>query len=223
MQYPDPFRMLLPGERWAPSQSQMDVVAYDKVLPPLVYKIRNAVTAWRDKGYEGASATSRALLQFWFEQEHTAGFRFYFSQREAIETFIYLYEIAKARDKYDMMRFDASGRVSTGNFEENWPRYVVKMATGAGKTKVMALTLVWSYFHKKYETDSPLSQNFLVVAPNIIVLNGCEKILTALRCSWKSHLYPKMVFMTATGLTISSLHFTYRMSYALLLNPAIYS
>ena len=44
------------------------------------------------------------------------------------------------------------------------------MATGAGKTKVRSLLIAWSFFHKRYETDSALSRNFLVIAANIIVL-----------------------------------------------------
>ena len=82
--------------------------------------------------------TSKSLLNFWFNQEHLIGqtkFSFFFSQREAIESIIYLYEVARAKDKYELMKFDSSERVSTGMFEENWTRYVVKMATGAGKTK----------------------------------------------------------------------------------------
>ena len=56
-------------------------------------------------------------------------------------------------------------------FEEHWFRVLTKQATGTGKTKVMSLLLVWSYFHKRYEEDSDLSTNFLVIAPNIIVLD----------------------------------------------------
>ena len=174
----DPFKILTPNERWVPSQSQLD----DSL--PLLRKIRLAVARWRDDDYHGASETAQALLHFWFQREHLSGqtpFRFFFAQREAIESIIYLYEVANARDKYELLRFDASGRVSTGMFDETWTRYVVKMATGTGKTKVMGLTLAWSYFHKLYETDSPLSKNFLVIAPNIIVLNRLRKDFDGLK------------------------------------------
>ena len=186
MKFSDPFKILTPSERWAPTQSQMDAFqnAYEKLLPPLVDKIRIAVAKWRDDNYQGASETSKSLLNFWFHQEHHVGqtkFSFFFSQREAVESIIYLYEVAKAKDKYELMRFDSSGRVSAGMFDENWTRYVVKMATGSGKTKVMGLTLVWSYFHKLYETDSLLSKNFLVIAPNIIVLNRLRKDFDGLK------------------------------------------
>ena len=191
----DPFTPITPNERWAPSQSQMEALqnAYEKLLPPLVYKIRLAVTKWREDNYQGASESSKSLLNFWFNQEHLIGqskFRFYFSQREAIESIIYLFEVAKAKDKYELMRFDSSERVSTGMFDENWTRFVVKMATGAGKTKVIGLTLVWSYFHKLYEKDSPLSKDFLIIAPNIIVLNRLRKDFDGLKMFFEEPFIP---------------------------------
>lgn len=88
---------------------------------------------------------------------------------------IHLYDVVGVKDKYDMMRFDTSGAVSTGMFDESWRRFVVKMATGTGKTKVMSLVLAWSYFHKLYEPESTLARNFLVITPNIIVLDRIYK------------------------------------------------
>lgn len=191
----DPFKILSPNERWAPSQSQIDASqnAYEKLLPPLVYKVRLAVEKWRNDNYSDASETSRSLLNFWFNQEHFIGqnpFQFFFSQREAIESIIYLYEVAKAQDKFELMRFDSSLRVSAGMFDETWTRYVVKMATGAGKTKVMGLALVWSFFHKLYEANSRLSKDFLVIAPNIIVLNRLLKDFEGLKMFFNEPFIP---------------------------------
>jgi type III restriction enzyme len=183
----NPFNILIPNERWAPSGSQFAASndEYEKLLPPLVYKIRRAVAEWRDNDYAGASPTSIALLNSWFNQDHFLvngkTMHFFFAQREAIESIIYLYEIAHAKDKYELIKFDSSGRVSAGMFDETWTRYVIKMATGSGKTKVMGLTLVWSYFHKLYEVESDLSKNFLVIAPNIIVLNRLLKDFAGLK------------------------------------------
>ncbi len=190
MKISDPFRILAPDERWSPTQNQT-------VEPPLVRKIRPAVAEWRDEGYPGVSDTSKSLMNFWFNQEHLIGqtpFRFFFSQREAIESIIYLYEAAKAKDKYELMRFDSFGRISSGMFDETWTRYVVKMATGTGKTKVMGLTLVWSYFHKLYESDSSLSRNFLVIAPNIIVLNRLRKDFDGLKMFLEEPFVPENGF-----------------------------
>ena len=88
MKFSDPFKILSPNERWAPTQSQMDAFqnAYEKLLPPLVYKIRLAVAKWRGENYQGASATSKSLLNFWFNQEHLIGqtkFSFFFSRFHA--------------------------------------------------------------------------------------------------------------------------------------------
>jgi len=195
MKFSDPFKILSPNERWAPSQSQLDAFqnAYEKLLAPLVYKIRLAVAKWRENHYDGASETTKALLNFWFNQEHLIAqtkFSFFFAQREAIESIVYLYEIANAKDKYELMKFDSSGRISTGMFDEYWPRYAVKMATGAGKTKVMGLTLVWAYFHKHYEAKSTLAKDFLLIAPNIIVLNRLRKDFDGLKMFFNEPFIP---------------------------------
>jgi type III restriction enzyme len=174
-----PYAILDPAVRWVPALEDQRTTAYEKLLPPLVANVREGVKAWRDSGYAGASATSRALLTWWFETPHMleqadgtqAPFRYYFAQREAVESVIWLYDVRGARDKFDLLRFDASGAVSSNMFDEDWPRFVIKMATGVGKTKVLSLLIAWSYFHKLYEPDSALARNFLMIAPNIIVLD----------------------------------------------------
>ncbi|MFA5774367.1 MAG: DEAD/DEAH box helicase family protein [Ilumatobacteraceae bacterium] len=193
-----PYAELLPDQRWFPAAEELRGTAYEKLLPPLVAKIRGEVTAWRDAGYSGASDTSRALLSQWFETEHMveqadgtlSPFRYYFAQREAVETVIWLHDVRRVRDKFDLFRFDASGAVSAGMFDEDWPRYVVKMATGAGKTKVLSLLIAWSFFHKLYEPDSTLSRNFLLIAPNIIVLDRLRADFDGLRIFFNDPVLP---------------------------------
>jgi type III restriction enzyme len=107
-----------------------------------------------------------------------------------LETIIYLYDVVGIKDKYDLMRFDSSGAVSTGMFDETWRRLVVKMATGAGKTKVLSLALAWSYFHKLYEPESELARNFLVIAPNIIVLDRIKRDFSGLRIFFEDPVIP---------------------------------
>jgi len=119
-----------------------------------------------------------------------AQFRYYFAQREAVESVIWLYEVRGARDKFDLLRFDASGAVSSNMFDEDWPRFVVKMATGAGKTKVLSLLMAWSYFHKLYEAGSKLSRNFLLIAPNIIVLDRLRTDFDGLRIFFNDPVLP---------------------------------
>lgn len=189
----NPFEILDPHIRWVPSQEELGKKAYDQLLPPLVHKIRQQVKEWRDKHYEGASETSRSLLNFWFNTKHIRNgieFKYYFAQRESIESIIYLYEVAVSHNKYELLKFDSSGRVSTGMLPENWTRYVIKMATGSGKTKVASLVIVWSYFHKLYEENSLLSKNFLLLVPNIIVLNRLKKDFEALKIFREDPLIP---------------------------------
>src|SRR5690242_2187566 len=69
----------------------------------LVNRIRAAVAAWREGGYQGGSDTTRRLFEYWFEEDHqvsgfSAPFRYYYCQREAIETIAYLVEISGMRD-----------------------------------------------------------------------------------------------------------------------------
>ena len=118
-------------------------------------------------------------MNWWFNRRHFKqlsdgiidDFQYYYAQREALETIIYLYEVVRIKDKFDMMRFDTTGLVNASMFHESWRRFVIKMATGTGKTKVMSLVLAWSYFHRLYEPDSELARNFLLITPNIIVLD----------------------------------------------------
>lgn len=184
-----PHAIMDPALRWFPADETMRETSMDKLMPPLVAQLRIQVQAWRTQRYAGATATSRSLLQHWFGAPHLlpaadgtlTEFQYYFCQREALETIIYLYDVVGAKDKFDLMRFDSSGLVSANMFDESWRRFVVKMATGSGKTKVLALALAWSFFHKLYEPDSTLARNFLVIAPNIIVLDRIYKDFQGLR------------------------------------------
>ena len=103
---------------------------------------------------------------------------------------IWLHDVRKVRDKFDLLRFDASGAVSTNMFDEDWPRYVVKMATGAGKTKVISLLIAWCFFHKLYEADSTLAHNFLLIALNIIVLDRLRADFDGLRIFFNGPILP---------------------------------
>jgi type III restriction enzyme len=184
-----PYAILDPVVRWFPADEALRESSSEKLMPPLVPQLRKKVKEWRVSGYVGATDTSRSLLNWWFCTPHllpktdgtTAEFQYYFAQREALETIIYLYDVVGVEDKFDLMRFDSSGAVSASMFDETWRRFVVKMATGSGKTKVLSLVLAWSFYHKLYEPDSRLARNFLVIAPNIIVLDRIYKDFQGLR------------------------------------------
>ncbi len=123
----------------------------------LVESLRAEVRAWRQAGYPGVSAVTRELLGYWFEREAertTAGTRFFFCQREAVETLVYAYE---ARDRLVVAETD------------ELVRYALKLATGTGKTVVLALVIVWATLHSTRVPGSSLSRNFLVLVPNLTV------------------------------------------------------
>ncbi len=197
--FPDsPHAVLDPDIRWFPADEALRDTSMDKLMPPLVAQLRKKVKEFRDSGYVGAADTSKSLLNWWFIEPHllpgvgniSGRFEYYFAQREAIETIIYLYDVIGVQDKHDMMRFDASGLVSGSMFDETWRRFVVKMATGSGKTKVLSLALAWSFFHKLYEPDSQLARNFLVITPNIIVLDRVYRDFQGLRIFFDDPVLP---------------------------------
>ena len=86
-----PFDLIDPKDRWKP-----DLHASEKNIQhhnaPFIDKIREEVYEWRQFGYDGISETSKSLLNYWFNTPHQSGFEYYFSQREAVESVIYLFE-----------------------------------------------------------------------------------------------------------------------------------
>lgn len=115
----DPHAILDPALRWFPADEALRASSFEKLLPPLVPTLRKEVTAWRERRYGGASETSQALLRWWFVEQHLLlkadgtleAFRYFFAQREALETIIYLHDVVGVKDKYDLMRSDSSGVV----------------------------------------------------------------------------------------------------------------
>jgi len=196
----DKFQILDPSIRWFPADEELRKPGgYEKLLPPFVPELREKVAEWRKNNYQGASETSKALLNWWFIEPHTIyatdgtaiNFQYYFAQREAVETIIWLFDVEKVKNKYDLLKFDRTGRVSANMFDEDWLRLVIKMATGSGKTKVMSLLLAWSYFHKLYEENSELSKNFLLITPNIIVLDRIKNDFEDLKIFYQDPVLPE--------------------------------
>jgi len=134
----------------------------------LVNELRKAVYDWREKGYSGTTPTTKRLLQYWFQEDHLVDkepFKFWFCQREAIETLIYIYEVMKKRNFIDMARDFGTGPIHGYDPSyDQYPLYAFKMATGSGKTYVMALSIVWQYFNHKKENKNDYTSKFLLIA-----------------------------------------------------------
>ena len=192
----------------------------------LVPKIRALVDAWRESGYPGTSEVTQRLFAYWFDEDHEvqgfpAPFRYYFCQREAIETLVWLIEVANQRDakalinaygtifQKDLVSKNISFETEMGGARrlrrfvpelgrdgvqelppKDLRRFAFKMATGSGKTWVMAMAIVWSRFHRLMAPGSELSTNFLIVAPNVIVHQRLEKDFASNRIFHQLPLIP---------------------------------
>ena len=152
---------------------QLDLLKARVTTAPCVPPIRKAVAEWRSDNYKGATGTTKTLLNYWFGTDHRlpngAAFRFYPAQREAIETLVWLYEVKHVRRHRDLIeRFANVPGIHVLQYDD-FARYAIKMATGSGKTKVMALAIAWQYFNAVAEGRDDYARTFLVVAPNVIV------------------------------------------------------
>jgi type III restriction enzyme len=127
---------------------------------PLVNQIRPRVKAWREAGYPGVTSITRRLLEHWRDPEAFDARRFFFCQLEAVETLIWLTEAPAAE------RVGITIPSDGGDFD----RQCCKMATGTGKTVVMAMVIAWHILNKVANPqDARFSKNVLVVAPGLTV------------------------------------------------------
>mgnify|MGYP001472130541 CR=1 FL=1 len=128
----------------------------------LVNTIRPRTKKWREAGYPGVSGITKRLLQHWQDPEERKDRRFFFCQLEAIETLIWLTEAPEA-DKTGIDIPSDGGEFS---------RWCSKMATGSGKTIVMAQLIAWNVLNKIANgKDTRFSKNVLIVAPGLTVRN----------------------------------------------------
>jgi len=129
---------------------------------PLVNQIRPRVAAWREAGYPGVSSITKRLLEHWSDPEEFEARRFFFCQLEAVETLIWLTE-APAAERVGIAIPGDGGA---------FMRQCCKMATGSGKTIVMAMVIAWHILNKvAYPQDARFAKNVLVVAPGLTVKN----------------------------------------------------
>lgn len=139
----------------------------------LINDIRARVKAWREREYEGATTVTKQLLRYWSNPERER--QLFFCQREAVETAIYLTEIAeKSGDAWILEK------VREGNEQCNPGLYrlALKMATGTGKTVVMAMLIAWQALNKlRYPQNAIFSDTFLLVAPGITIRDRLRVLL----------------------------------------------
>jgi type III restriction enzyme len=134
----------------------------------LVNDIRKRVDRWRRDGYPGVTRTTAELLAYWTRPDRRT--ELFFCQVEAAETIIFLTEARMDyRQGLDIPLEELSENAQATGLRA-FRRYACKMATGAGKTMVMAMIIAWSVLNKAASRqDSRFSDGVLVVCPNITI------------------------------------------------------
>ena len=133
--------------------------------------IKREVADWRAAGYPGVTNTTKQLLNHWFHSDHRLrngrAFTYHQSQREAIESLVYVWEVARVWSRKELLERYANKALLTNlplPKYDDFARYCLKMATGSGKTKVMSLTVAWQYFNavrEKPEIAKDYAKTFL--------------------------------------------------------------
>ncbi|BAS32095.1 BPTD_3080 family restriction endonuclease [Dehalococcoides mccartyi] len=138
-----------------------------------INRVRNLVSIWRKGGYVGITTTSRRLLEYW--NNPTRDKKLFFCQIEALETVIYITEVA---NKYGHTWIENDLRKNNEDANPNLFRIALKMATGSGKTVVMAMLIAWHVLNKRANLqDARFSDAFLIVAPGITIKDRLRVLL----------------------------------------------
>jgi len=146
---------------------------------PLAAALEGEVKAWADQGWgQGTTQTTQDLLSYWFNRGEETDEKFHDCQRRAVETIIYCHEVLGIETlKQAFERFAPEALAASATLSEEvrslpFAKYCLKMATGTGKTWVLAALLVWQYFNAlNGERSGKYSTHFLLVAPGHEVLN----------------------------------------------------
>lgn len=153
--------------------TQEDFISVDPNAE-FINTIREEVKTWREAGYPKASRITKELLDFWFNnKERRANLRLFFCQREAVETAVWLNEIAERDPNTGNYILNLLGeRRHTVSQDDAYvlPRTAFKMATGTGKTVVMAMLILYNYLNKRANPmDTHYADHFLLCAPGITI------------------------------------------------------
>ena len=134
-------------------------------------QLRKRVDSWRKDGYPMVTDVTRTLLRYWEDLDRNV--RLYFAQLDAIRTLVYLAEAAPHDPIHDFL--DAVN----AEYNDNMRRCAVKMATGVGKTVVMAMTILWQVSNRWEDvSDERFTSKFVAITPGITVR---DRLLSGLR------------------------------------------
>jgi type III restriction enzyme len=140
-----------------------DVTGERREQNSLINDIRREVERWRANNWNGVTPYTRKLLSHWAEREEEPVL---FCQREAAETAIFLAEVAGRHGADYRKRLEPENELHN----DGLPRVGLKMATGSGKTVVMAMLIAWQTINKVHSPrHTRFAKRFLVVAPGITI------------------------------------------------------
>ena len=174
-----PSRFIVPvpasRKRTSAAQASLDLETYTENA--LINEIRGYLDAWRaipNPADWGVTAATQRLLDYWRNHQFS-GPRPFFCQLEAVETIIWLTEVAPSRAASKGLL----EQVRSANREANPAlfRIAMKMATGSGKTTVMAMLIAWQTVNAERKTSKDFSRAFLVVTPGITIRDRLQVIL----------------------------------------------
>jgi type III restriction enzyme len=139
----------------------------------LVNDIRRRIALWRKGGYVGVTPTTARLIAYWTDPNREK--KLFFCQNEALETAIYITEVSK---KYGDAWIENKIREANDSSNPGLPRTAFKMATGSGKTVVMAMLIAWHTLNKRANPqDARFSDTFLIVTPGITIRDRLRVLL----------------------------------------------
>ena len=187
-----PTGLVLPGRRrsesWVPvprvrkstagaqQALDFDLTGERRQPNPLINGIREQVDRWRRDDFSGATPISRTVLRWWSDPTRGES-RVLFCQREAVETAIFLAEIS-GRGRWSGSEWRTSLEHANAEHNEGLPRTALKMATGSGKTVVMAMLIAWQTLnHAHAPRDARFTDRFLVVTPGITIRDRLRVLL----------------------------------------------
>lgn len=186
------------GRKKSINTSQADLFNIQEFLAtaPCVPSLRRSVSEWKENGYKGITETTRDLINYWFYTDHIINnniFKYHKAQQESIETLIYVYEVEKIRSRKQLLEkhvLQTSQELRLPPYDE-FSRFCIKMATGSGKTKVMALAIAWQYFNAIKEDEDGFAKTFLVLAPNVIVFERLKSDFESGRIFKTDPIFPR--------------------------------
>jgi type III restriction enzyme len=139
--------------------------------------IRTRLAQWRERNYEGATGITKELLALWNDQDRKQ--RLFFAQREAAEAVILLVEgppdLLQGLD--GMIPWDEPSATAKTQGYRAFRRYALKMATGAGKTTVMAMLAAWSILNRLFRPDDErFADTVLIICPNVTIRDRLREL-----------------------------------------------